>query len=127
MCRTWAQLSCVSGHPQKSGCGSNNFDLPTLFLAFSFRCSVVVSPLWMEFINITGPAATQITGWHYTLFILYPTARLHCVCCVILYFILLLVVHFFVIFSLRATMLINLNLNLNLNCATGVFGSFYYL
>jgi len=48
-------------------------------------------------------------------FILYPTARLHCVCLLrftVLYFI---ACSFSVIFSLRATMLINLNLNLNLS------------
>ena len=70
---------------------------------------------WMGFFNITGPAATQITGWHSTLFILYTTARLHCVCLLrftMLYFI--ACCSFSMMFSLRATMLINLNLNLNL-------------
>ena len=68
----------------------------------------------MEFINITGPAVTQITGWHSILFILYTTARLHCVC--LLRFTMLYCIaccSFSVIFSLRATMLINLNVNLN--------------
>ena len=65
----------------------------------------------MVFFNITGPAATQITGWHSILFILYTTARLHCVCLLrftMLYFV--ACCSFSVIFSLRATMLINLNL-----------------
>ena len=64
-------------------------------------------------INITGPAATQITGRHSILFILYTTARLHCVCLLrftMLYFIAWC--SFSVIFSHRATMLINPNLNL---------------
>ena len=64
-------------------------------------------------ININGPAATQMTGWHSILFILYTTARLHCVC--LLHFTMLYFIaccSFSVIFSLRATMLINLNLNL---------------
>ena len=67
--------------------------------------------------NITVPAATQITGWHSILFILYTTARLHCICLcfTMLYFIAFSFVccSLSVIFSLRATMLINLNLNLN--------------
>ena len=65
----------------------------------------------MGFTNITGPAATQITGWHSILFILYTTARLYCVCLLrftMLYFI--ACCSFSVIFRLRATMLINLNL-----------------
>ena len=85
--------------------------VPTLFLGFSFPCSVVVSPLDGIF-NITGPAATQITGWHYILFILpYCTIalRLFVAFYYALFYCLLFI---FSDFSLRATMLINLNLNL---------------
>ena len=68
----------------------------------------------MEFINITGPAATQNrpSGLHCSL--LYDCIVLPC--CP-LYFTLMLFVLFpvdFVIFSLRATILLNLNLNLNI-------------
>ena len=65
----------------------------------------------MGFLNITGPAATQITGWHSILFILHTTAWLHCVC--LLHFTRLYFIaccSFSVIFSLQAMMLINLNL-----------------
>jgi len=63
----------------------------------------------VEFINITGHAATQNTGLHCSL--LYDCIALSCC---LLYFILMLfvlfAVNYVVIFSLRATMLLNLNL-----------------
>jgi len=67
----------------------------------------------MEFINITGPAATQITDQHPILsYCMIALCLLHFT---LLLFALLVVNSFFsfsMIFSLRATMLINLNLNL---------------
>jgi len=64
----------------------------------------------MEFIIVTGPAATQNTGLHCSL--LYDCIVFSCC---LLYFILMLFVLFalsFVIFNLRATIILNLNLNL---------------
>jgi len=65
----------------------------------------------MEYINITGPAANQITDWHSILFILpYCMIALRLLHFTIFYFI--ACCSFCAICSLRATMLINLNLNL---------------
>ena len=65
----------------------------------------------MELTNITGPAATQNTGLYYRLL----TIALYCpvVWCILLVFFALCVVNcisFSVIFSVRATIPINLNL-----------------
>ena len=62
----------------------------------------------MEVTNTTGPAATQDCGLHRSL--LYVCIALSC--CLLYSILLFLFDVNFVIFSLRATILINLNLNL---------------
>ena len=97
--------------------------VPTLFLALSFSCSVVVSPL-DGISNITCPAVTQITGRHCSLSQFYCTIALCLLRFTIFSFIafgLLVVNSVFslsVIFILRATMLINLNLSLAISPLT---------
>ena len=83
----------------------------------------------MEFINITGPAATQNTGLHRSLPYVCIALML---CPVVFYFnVFFLFALNFVIFSLRATILLNLNVNLNLlaHCANSLkavqYDSFY--
>ena len=65
----------------------------------------------MEVINTTGPAATQNSGLHRSL--LYVCLYIALSCCLLYSILMFLFAVNFVIFSLRATILINLNLNLN--------------
>ena len=66
----------------------------------------------MGLINITGPAATQITGWH-SITLLHDCIAFVAFYYTLFYCFLVCLLFIFSDFSLRATMLINLNLNLN--------------
>jgi len=67
----------------------------------------------MEVTNTTGPAATQNSGLHCSLpYVCIALLHWPVVCCNSILMFFLFAVNF-VIFSLRATILLNLNLNLN--------------